>query len=131
MKYSMELLAPCSVGEIFDKISILEIKEKKIKDPQKLLNVKRELSLLRGTVSHIELSNKLIDNLQELRIVNEELWIIEDDLRKLEKIQDYGDKFVQLARSVYITNDKRSLLKKRINILLGSKIIEEKSYDYL
>ena len=127
----MSLLAPCSIGEIFDKITILEIKEKKIKDPEKLLNVQKELSLLQDLVSNIESHNEILDVLNDLRLVNEQLWVIEDDLRELEKSQQFDSKFIQLARNVYITNDKRSALKKQINIMTGSMIVEEKSYNYL
>jgi len=127
----MELLAPCSAVEIFDKITILRIKKKKIKDSNKLKNVENELELLENLVADITCNSDVRNSINTLQKVNEELWVIEDDLRGLEKSKDFGNKFIDLARCVYITNDKRSAIKKRINILLGSSIIEEKSYDYL
>ena len=126
----MDLSAPCSVGEIFDKITILEIKSKKIKDSNKLINVKKELQLLANLVSSINCNSEVLTSIDELRAINEELWEIEDDLRYLEKTKSFGNKFIELARRVYLTNDKRSAIKKSINLLLGSTIIEEKSYDY-
>ena len=127
----MSVLAPCSIGEIFDKITILEIKEKKIRDQKKLSNIKKELHLLKDLVNNINAQVKLVNTVNELRLVNEQLWVIEDELRILEKSEQFDEKFIQLARSVYITNDKRSAIKKQINVLTGSMIIEEKSYDYL
>ncbi len=123
-----KLLIPGSMGELFDKITILEIKAERIADPAKLKNVNHELALLqalaggRGSVSgHAEL-------VAELKTVNEALWDIEDRIRDCEREKDFGPRFVALARAVYQTNDKRAHIKKQINVLSGSDIVEEKSY---
>lgn len=120
-----------SNGELLDKLSILELKLKNIKDDKKLINIKNE---------HVGLSplcNNLFDNYgNELRSlyaklseINAELWKIEDDIRECERNKDFGDEFVRLARAVYFTNDKRSDVKKSINLLTESGFVEEKSYE--
>ena len=118
-----------SVGEFFDKITILEIKKKKIHDKEKLSNVNNELTELRNIEQTYNLKsfqlNKLIKKLYN---VNLELWNIEDKIRVLEKSKSFDSEFIQLARSVYITNDLRANLKKEINIKSKSNLIEEKSY---
>ena len=119
-----------SVGEFFDKITILEIKKKKIHDKEKLSNVNNELTELRNIEQTYNLKsfqlNKLIKKLYN---VNLELWNIEDKIRVLEKSKSFDSEFIQLARSVYITNDLRANLKKEINIKSKYNLIEEKSYE--
>ena len=118
--------APISIGEIFDKITILEIKKEKLKN-EKLSNVNLELKLLRKIVYENELNvdEKLINNLRE---VNNKLWNIEDKIRKKEKLKTFDNEFIEIARSVYIENDKRSEIKREINIKCNSELVEEKSY---
>jgi hypothetical protein len=113
----MRLRVEVAPGEALDKLTILEIKEAKIADPQKIRHVQRELLLLR------EATQPIID---ELRSVNAKLWVVEDQLRALEQAQSFGRDFVRLARDVYITNDRRASLKARINTLLGTDIAEQK-----
>jgi hypothetical protein len=126
------LLIPGSPGELVDKITILEIKAAKISEKVKQSNILYELGvLMKSYEENITVSDKLTDLKQELKKVNESLWDIEDDIRSCERKSDLGSDFIKLARSVYFENDRRASLKKDINILLGSKIIEEKSYaDY-
>ena len=118
-----------SAGELLDKITILEIKNERISDPKKLTNVCKELASLEAE-NPFDLNNwtELSALLEELRMVNRNLWDIEDQIRSCENISDFGDTFVQLARSVYIQNDARADIKKRINILTKSNLTEEKSY---
>lgn len=126
------LLIPGSPGELVDKITILEIKAAKISEKVKQSNILYELGvLMKSYEENINVSDKLTDLKRELKKVNESLWDIEDDIRSCERKSDFGSDFIKLARSVYFENDRRASLKKDINILLGSKIIEEKSYaDY-
>jgi vacuolar-type H+-ATPase subunit I/STV1 len=124
--------AQISVGELLDKITILEIKRQRITDAGKLDNVERELAVLSGVVAEFvtldQACKKLMD---ELREVNSAIWDVEDAIRECERGKDFSDVFVQLARSVYIKNDRRALLKKQINEYTGSLLVEEKSYaDY-
>jgi len=120
-----------SNGELLDKLSILELKLKNIKDNKKLINIKNE----HGGLS--PLCNNLFDNYgndlsslyAKLSEINAELWKIEDDIRECERNKDFGDEFVRLARAVYFTNDKRSEVKKSINLLTESGFVEEKSYE--
>jgi hypothetical protein len=126
----MKIKTAISVGELLDKISILKIKSKKITNKEKLLNISIELSELMS-VCNEELSsykncNEMID---ELEFINTELWEIEDEIRKQENKKDFNEKFIALARSVYITNDKRFDIKNKINQECGSIIKEEKSYE--
>lgn len=118
-----------SVGELLDKITILEIKKNKIQDPIKLVNVTKEYDYL---FQKLKEYNIIRDSFKryynDLLEVNMELWDIEDGKRACERNQDFGDHFVQLARQVYIKNDLRASIKKNINIYYGSEIIEEKSY---
>lgn len=119
-----------SVGEFFDKITILEIKKKKIHDKEKLTNVNNELTELRNIEQTYNLENFKLNNLiKKLYNVNLELWDIEDKIRILEKSKSFDSEFIQLARSVYIKNDLRANLKKEINIKSKSNLIEEKSYE--
>ena len=123
---------PVSYGEVLDKITILEIKTEQIKDKNKLNNIKTELDLLNKTWHEFVSDNDEIIALKaELKKINQELWNIEDDIRIKENKKQFDDEFIQLARSVYVTNDKRADVKKQINLALGSTLVEEKSYqDY-
>ena len=126
-EYNKKILAPISIGELIDKITILEIKEINMTG-EKLENVKRELDYLLVITkdNNIDLNTS---NMNKLRLINTELWNIEDEIRKKELQQSLKKDFIELARSVYIKNDLRSLLKKTINIENGSDLIEEKSYE--
>ncbi|WP_417516568.1 DUF6165 family protein [Marinobacter sp.] len=123
---------PVSFGEVLDKITILEIKSERIKDEVKVRNVRLELEELSATWNEAVKDQSAIAELRkQLKAVNEELWVIEDDIREEEAEQNFGPKFIELARAVYVTNDKRAALKKDINLALGSRFVEEKSYqDY-
>lgn len=123
---------PVSFGEVLDKITILEIKSERIKDEAKLKNVRLELDELSATWDEAVTDQSAIADLRaQLKAVNEELWVIEDDIRDQEAAQDFGDRFIELARAVYVTNDKRAAIKKDVNLALGSRFVEEKSYqDY-
>jgi hypothetical protein len=126
----MLLSIPVSVGEIMDKITILEIKAERILDAEKLANVTAELDTLRPLVTHDALNTASIKALvAELKDINEALWDIEDDIREREYAKDFGEAFIALARAVYVTNDKRAEVKKQINLETGSTLIEEKSYE--
>ncbi|WP_203293323.1 DUF6165 family protein [Maricaulis parjimensis] len=122
----MTAIAP---GELIDKITILRIKSERIADEAKLKNVRTELDILTATQKeHVPASDEMIRLEEALKTVNEALWEIEDDIRDCERQGDFGAEFIRLARAVYVTNDKRAALKKEINLLLGSTIVEEKSY---
>lgn len=124
-----DILVPISPGELVDKITILRLKSERISDPVKLANVTRELELLTGVARRFLPENRLLKALtDELYDTNSNLWDIEDDIRRCEAKRHFGEGFIALARSVYFTNDRRAELKKEINLLLGSEIIEEKSY---
>jgi len=121
---------PVSPGEILDKITILEIKAVNIIDREKQKNVKHELDILQKTWdTHVEKSDEIISLKQQLKKVNQDLWNIEDDIRIKESKREFDDEFIQIARSVYVENDKRAAVKKAVNILLGSELVEEKSYE--
>ena len=116
-------------GELIDKITILLIKSERMDDPDKIANVQLELDILQAIHESSIPGSLTLDNLTaKLKRVNEALWEIEDDIRACEAERDFGDTFVRLARSVYRTNDERAQLKRDINVLLGSQILEEKSY---
>ncbi len=118
-----------SPGELIDKITILEIKLERIQDEEKLKNIKLEWeTLTQARDRDIKPSPELDRLTTALKKSNESLWRIEDDIRDCERENDFGDKFIELARGVYKNNDKRSELKREINELLGSRLIEEKSY---
>lgn len=123
---------PVSPGEVLDKITILEIKSERMEDPEKLANVRTELALLQDTWANAVSEDDVIRDLHaQLKEINEALWEIEDEIRDKERLKEFDGRFVELARSVYFTNDRRSQVKKRLNLHLGSLIIEEKSYqDY-
>lgn len=120
-----------SNGELLDKLTILELKISNISDDKKLINVKKEFNELSPLAKLLfeKFKDGLLTKYKELALINSELWKIEDDIRECEKNKNFGEKFVELARAVYFTNDKRSDVKKQINILTGSGFIEEKSYE--
>ncbi|MEJ2382864.1 MAG: DUF6165 family protein [Xanthomonadales bacterium] len=123
---------PVSPGEVLDKITILEIKSERMTDPQKVANVRVELDLLRKTWAAAITEDDTIRDLHaQLKEINEALWEIEDDIRDKERAKAFDERFIELARAVYFTNDRRSEVKKKLNLHLGSQIVEEKSYqDY-
>lgn len=126
----MSLLIPVSAGELIDKITILRVKAERIGDPAKEANVRKELTLLEDICVQTIGGFEGLDPLTaELLAVNAALWDIEDGKRDCERRQDFGPAFIALARSVYIENDRRAAIKRRINDLTGSDIIEEKSYQ--
>ena len=126
----MLIKIPVSVGELVDKITILEIKKKIIKDKKKLINIKNELEFLNDILKKkVKLDILIKKEISSLKKINMKLWIIEDGKRNCEKNKNFGKKFLLLARNVYIYNDKRAKIKLNINMLTGSKIIEEKSYN--
>lgn len=117
-----------SIGEILDKISILEIKKARINSEEKLENIQNEWWELWPLYEKLVTTDEVAWRYAELKSVNEQLWEIEDEIREWEERQHFGDRFIELARLVYITNDRRARIKKEINSLTGSKIVEEKSY---
>lgn len=124
------ILVPTAPGELIDKLTILRLKEERISDPEKVANVRVEKAALMETAdAHVAPSTALTTLWEELYGINADLWVIEDDIRDCEKAKDFGEEFIRLARAVYITNDKRADVKKKINQLLGSALIEEKSYS--
>ena len=125
----MIINTPVSLGELIDKISILYIKRKNITEGEKVKLINQELSLLEKTLKDSLINNNLINKyLDELIIINSKLWKTEDDLRDYERKKSFNQDFIELARSVYLTNDKRSKIKLEINKKFGSQIIEVKSY---
>lgn len=124
---------PCFVqishGELLDKISILEIKSQRIDSPEKLVNVRKELELLQDQARSILTQKSIFNAYQDLKKVNEELWETEDSIRLKEKNQAFDTEFVQLARTVYFQNDNRARIKRHINEISGSSLVEEKSYQ--
>ena len=127
----MKILAEISVGELFDKITILNIKTKKISDNDKLRNIHIELKTLNDqskkiTVSDAQALNDLVLKLQQ---INEDLWDIENFKRECEAKKNFGENFIKLSRDVHFKNDKRAILKKEINLLSNSQIVEEKEYS--
>jgi Lhr-like helicase len=124
-----DILVPISPGELLDKITILRIKSARMSDAAKLQNVRLELSLLEKTWREsVDPSIDISAEEQALQAVNERLWVIEDDIREKERAQSFDARFIELARAVYMENDERAAIKKRINVKLGSRIVEEKSY---
>jgi hypothetical protein len=123
-----DILVPISPGELLDKITILRIKSARITDAAKVANVRVELTELEKTWRDAVGSTDVADDERALQAVNERLWVIEDDIRDKERAQAFDARFIELARSVYIENDERAAIKKRINVKLGSRIVEEKSY---
>ena len=127
----MKILAEISVGELFDKITILNIKTQKIHDSEKLLNIEKELNFLNNQISNINVKDQelLSRNIEKLQLINEELWDIENYKRECEANKDFGEKFIQLSRDVHFKNDIRAQIKKEINFLTDSTVVEEKEYS--
>ena len=127
-----EIQIPISPGELLDKITILQIKSERITDAAKVANVQTELGMLEKVWSEAVEDDEQIRALKrELKSINEALWEIEDDIRDEERNRRFGDRFIELARAVYVTNDERANAKKKVNLHLNSSIVEEKSYqDY-
>ena len=127
-----EIQVPISPGELLDKITILQIKSERIGDPDKVANVRVELDLLsRVWADAVDADDTISALTAELKSINEALWEIEDDIRDEERNRRFGDRFIELARAVYVTNDRRAEAKKKVNLHLNSTIVEEKSYqDY-
>ena len=124
-----KIIVEVSVGELLDKISILEIKQDKIKDPEKLNFINNEHSILKNQLEkNVKSDEKLEKLFQELKDINSKLWIIEDDKRMCEKNSDFGEKFIKLSRDVHFLNDDRAKIKLEINNYSGSKIKEIKEY---
>lgn len=124
-----KILVEVSAGELFDKISILEIKKKKIKDPIKLKFIKDEHSVLKNQLNqNIKSNNRIKKLFSALKKINSKLWIIEDNKRQCEKDKNFGKKFIKLSRDVHFLNDDRATIKLKINNLTGSKIREIKKY---
>ncbi|KAB8028606.1 DUF6165 family protein [Fluviispira multicolorata] len=123
-----EVFTPISIGELLDKITILQIKSSQIKDTEKLVNINKELSLLVDVCvkNKIDTNDKLV---HDLKRHNEALWEIEDQIRDKERAKEFDEEFIRLARAVYYTNDKRADVKKQINLKSGSALVEEKSYN--
>jgi hypothetical protein len=126
----MKVNIPISLGELLDKISILEIKNKKILDESKILNIKKELNGLKKVLDELNINLSETNSLyNKLYKINLTLWEIEDSIRVLEKNENFGEKFIELARAVYKTNDQRFEVKNDINKLFNSEYVEEKSYE--
>ena len=124
-----KIIVEVSIGELLDKISILEIKQEKIKDPEKLKFINNEHSILKDQLEKNIKSDEKLNNLyQSLKEINAKLWVIEDDKRQCEKDKDFGEKFIKLSREVHFLNDDRANIKLEINNLTGSKIKEIKEY---
>ena len=124
-----KIIIEVSVGELLDKISILEIKKEKIKDPEKLKFISNEHSILNDQLKkNVKSDDKLIKLFKDLKEINAKLWVIEDDKRDCEKNKDFGDKFVKLSRDVHFLNDDRAKIKLEINNHTGSSIKEIKEY---
>ena len=126
----MQLQVPVSVGEVLDKITILQIKLSHISDANKRVNIQNELNALMPLVAGDSFTTDEMQGLMaELKSVNEALWDIEDDIREKEAAKSFDAEFIKLARAVYVTNDKRAEIKKKINLATGSALVEEKSYE--
>jgi hypothetical protein len=125
----MQIRVPISPGELLDKITILRIKSQRMNGAEKLKNVRLELQSLQETWNGSPCARADVEaEVRELMAVNERLWVIEDDIRDRERAQDFGTEFIRLARAVYFENDERAAIKRRLNLKLGSTIVEEKSY---
>lgn len=126
----MNVNTEISIGELFDKLTILEIKKERIKNTSKLVNINTELAALNELLSGLAFSRSDVESeVAELKTINEKLWVIEDNIRDKESAKSFDQEFIELARSVYFTNDRRSDIKRDINIKLDSHFIEEKSYE--
>lgn len=128
--YPMLVSLPVSIGEAIDKLTILQIKAERISNADKLVNINKELSILKADLDEIDgLWEPISELMSQLKSVNEALWEIEDDIRVKEFKKEFDDEFIRLARAVYVTNDQRADVKKQINLVLGSELVEEKSYE--
>ena len=125
----MLINTPVSLGELLDKISILIIKEKNIVDDQKQYHIKNELDFLNKTLEDSISRSQVKEYIEKLIEINSKLWLIEDDIRDCERKKQFDQKFIDLARAIYITNDRRSEIKLEINKKFGSKLVEVKSYE--
>ena len=124
-----KIIVEVSIGELLDKISILEIKQEKIKDPEKLRFISNEHSILKKQLDdNVKSDSKINDLFQSLKDINAKLWVIEDDKRQCEKDKDFGEKFIKLSRDVHFLNDERAKIKLEINNYTGSEIKEIKEY---
>ena len=124
-----DIHVPISPGELIDKITILQIKSERMTDASKVSNVRTELDLLEGTWRNSpHAQHDIRAEWAALKAINEELWVIEDDIRDKERDKAFDERFIELARAVYVTNDERAAVKRQINSKLGSRIVEEKSY---
>ena len=124
-----KIIVEVSIGELLDKISILEIKQEKIKDPEKLRFISNEHSILKKQLDdNVKSDDKIKDLFQSLKDINAKLWVIEDDKRQCEKVKDFGEKFIKLSRDVHFLNDNRAKIKLEINNYTGSAIKEIKEY---
>ena len=128
----MTIKVELSYGEMLDKITILQIKSERMTDAEKVANVNKELNLLNALwAADAKSSIDISAEIAELKKINEALWEIEDDIRDKERAKEFDERFIELARAVYVTNDKRANVKRVINMKLGSELVEEKSYaDY-
>ncbi len=130
MNSANKIFAEISVGELLDKISILEIKQNNLNDKEKIKIVSKELESLRNTLEkNVQLTDEIKSLYKNLKDINIKLWGIEDAKRDCERNKNFGESFVQLARSVYLENDNRAKIKNKINILSGSNLLEVKSYE--
>ena len=120
---------PVSVGELVDKITILKIKLTQIKDKDKLVNVQNEHNALTSLIEYVRIQKDVLNHQQQLMEVNLRLWFLEEDIRHYEKIQHFTGDFIEVARKIYKTNDERSRIKKEINVLCNSELVEEKSHE--
>lgn len=126
----MSISIDVSYGELIDKITILEIKVERVTNSAKLLNIRKELALLKGiSEAHIQNDSTVQELTNKLRFINVHLWEVEDKLRKKEQCKIFDDEFIELARSVYFTNDQRAKIKRELNEFLNSSVIEEKDYQ--
>ena len=125
----MIINTPVSLGELVDKISILIVKQQNITDQNKLIQVNKELNFLKETLNKHVTQDEIESYMNDLIDINSKLWVIEDDIRDCEKNKQFDEKFIELARSVYFTNDKRANLKLDINKNFGSELVEVKSYE--
>ena len=124
-----KIIVEVSIGELLDKISILEIKQEKIKDPEKIKFINNEHSILKNQLKeNVQTDNELDNLFQSLKDINAKLWVIEDDKRQCEKDKDFGEKFIKLSRDVHFLNDERAKIKLEINNHTGSVIKEIKEY---
>ena len=120
---------PVSVGELIDKITILKIKRYQIKDTTKLVNIHKEHDALTSLDEYVKIQKVVLEHQQQLMEVNLRLWFLEEDIRHYEKTQQFTGDFIEVARKIYKTNDERSRIKKEINVLCNSELVEEKSHE--